>query len=75
MAAKGSRLSRAVKFFLESDIEEARFVLQRATEIMVKRNGGERAASVAVKTRKPRKAKASAIAPDYSNADVAASAS
>ena len=56
--AKGSRLGRMVEFFNSGDIEECRFVLSRATDIMVKRNGGGRTASAPVKTRKPRRTKA-----------------
>jgi hypothetical protein len=34
MGARGSALSRAVKFFTEGDIHEAKFVLQRGAEIV-----------------------------------------
>jgi len=55
--AKGSRLGRMIEYFQSNDIEECRYVLSRATEIMVKRNGDTRVANPAVKTRKPRRTK------------------
>jgi len=58
MAAKGSRLSRAIQYFIDGDLEECRYVLSRATDIMVKRNGADRVSAPAVKTRKTRRTKA-----------------
>jgi len=58
MAAKGSRLSRAIEYFQLGNLEECRYVLSRATEIMVKRNGADRVSVPAVKARKPRRTKA-----------------
>jgi len=61
MAAKGSKLSRTIQYFIDGELEECRYVLSRATEIMVKRNGGKRAENPVVKTMKPRKAKSSVV--------------
>ena len=55
MAARGSKLSRMVNFFISEDYEECSYVLQRATEIMRKRMASQGQAKDA--TAKPKRAR------------------
>lgn len=63
MGARGSGLSRAIRFFREADVEEAAFVLQRGGQILAERTPVD-ARTPAPKRRRKRKAnsKASHIA-------------
>jgi len=70
MAARNSRIGRVIQYFTECDIEELRYVIQRGEAILAERGGAARVANPAVKTRRPRKAKGSTIAPSYSSTGV-----
>jgi hypothetical protein len=58
MAAKGSKLSKAIGYFQESDLDEARVAYALVGEIINKRLGVGALALAAKKTRKPRTPKA-----------------
>ena len=52
MGAKGSALSRAIRFFKEADVEEAQYVLGRAGLIVAERTGGKSKMTIATTRRK-----------------------
>lgn len=57
MAAKGSAMSRAIRFFREADVDECKFVLMRGTEILNSRipeSAGPKPVRKAKKTRATR---------------------